>query len=79
MYLTDIVGSLITKKLKNKCIGENVTFHNALSRNCDEITIRCKDVKFNTDDGDCWITFFDEFGTKYIANGEGLDIWFEIV
>lgn len=79
MYLTDIVESLITEKLKNECIGKNVTFRNALSRNYDEITIQCKDVKFDTDDGDCWITFFDESGTKYIANGQGLDIWFKIV
>ena len=79
MYLTDLVESLITKELKNKCIGKTVTFRNTLSVHYDQITIECHDVKFCADDGDCWIEFYDVAGQRYVANGDGLDIWFDVV
>ena len=79
MYLTDLIKTLITNTLKEKCIGKRVTF-----KQIDQMyspkstTILCKDVKFCSDDGDCWIEYIDQDGNKYLSEGQGIDIWLEI-
>lgn len=79
MYLTDLIENSVTNILKEKCIGKRVTF-----KKIDQIysfeptTILCKDVKFCSDDGDCWIEYIDQDDNKYLSTGQGIDIWLEI-
>ncbi len=76
MYLSDLIESLVTNTLKEKCIGKRVTFKQMYS--FESTTILCKDVKFCSDDGDCWIEYIDQDDNKYLSSGQGIDIWLEI-
>ena len=75
MYLSDIIEPLATAKLKEICVGKQVLFYDE-----DERVIKCKDVYLECDDGDCEIIFIDENDEKHhIDDGQGIDIYFEIV
>ena len=76
MYLSNIIEPLVTKALKEQCIGKKVTFRPTYTEQT--ITILCKDVQFCSDDGDCWIKYIDQFDNEYLSDGQGIDIWFEI-
>ena len=76
MYLSDIIKPLITEKLKEMCIGKKVLFYDEYTS--DEIVIECKDVCFESDDGNCWVSFIDRDSEEYIPSGQGIDIYFEI-
>lgn len=76
MYLSDIIGPLITEKLKEMCVGKQVMFYD--EDTWKEKIIKCKDVRLACDDGDCAIIFIDEDDKKHIDFGQGIDIYFEI-
>ena len=78
MYLSDILESLVDQKLQEMCVGKKVSFYPE-ENNGDEIIITCKSVKFEDDDGDCWLEFIDSGDKKYTVVGQGIDIYFEIV
>ena len=75
MYLNDIIEPLITEKLREICVGKQVFFYD---ENANETLIECKDVYFESDDGNCWVYFIDKNGKEYISDGQGIDIYFEI-
>lgn len=77
MYLNDIIEPLITEKLKEMCVGKQILFHDNYLN--DEILVKCKDVYFESDDGDCWVIFIDEDNKEHMSFGQGIDIYFEIV
>lgn len=74
MYLLDFLNPIINKKLKTKCIGKIVSFED-FNMNVEK-TILCKNIKFYTFAGQCWIDFTDEKNKVYTI--QGIDIWFEI-
>lgn len=78
MYLSEVIKPLIDKKLQEICINKKVSFYPEEDYN-NLITITCKSVKFEEDDGDCWIKFTDENNNKYIVFGQGIDIYFEVI
>lgn len=52
---------------------------NFFDENGEEQTIFCKDAQFEDDDGNCWIKFIDSNDQEYYVDGQGIDIYFEIV
>lgn len=78
MYLSDILESLVDKKLQEMCVGKKVLFYPE-ENNGDKTIITCKSVEFGDDDGDCWLEFTDSEDKKYIVVGQGIDIYFEII
>lgn len=79
MYLSTLVKPIINKELKEKCIGKKISFDVCDETYIvDEMTIKCKDVEFCDDDGNCCIIFTDDNDQKYTIEGQGLDIWFDI-
>lgn len=78
MYLSDVIEPLLNQKLKEMCVGKKVLIH-PLENNNKETTINCKSVEFGDDDGDCWLEFTDENNNKYNVDGQGIDIYFEIL
>lgn len=77
MYLSDIIEPLITEKLKEMCVRKRVVFYDE-SSGMRQI-IKCKDVYFDSDDGDCAIIFVDEDDKEHITFGQGIDIYFEVI
>ena len=75
MYLSEIIEPLITEKLREMCVGKQIHFHDDY---LNEILIKCKDVYFEYDEGDCWIIFIDEDNKEHMSFGQGIDIYFEI-
>jgi hypothetical protein len=76
MYLDEIIEPLITEKLKEMCVGKQVMFYDGDTGK--EKIIKCKDVYFASDDGDCWIVFIDENDKEHLDFDQGIDIYFEI-
>lgn len=76
MYLSNLIRDVVTQKLRETCVGKRVYFS---GDECGEQTILCKDVEFVEDDGNCWIKFIDDNDQEYYADGQGIDIYFEVL
>lgn len=75
MYFSDLIRETVNAKLSETFVGREVTIDD-IDRQ--EVTFICKDVSFGDDDGNCWIDFTDVDGNTYAADGQGIDIWFEV-
>lgn len=75
MYVSDIIRPIVDQKLQELCLGKRVSFY---TEGDNKITITCKLVEFQDDDGNCWLRFTDTEDKRYIVFGQGIDIYFEI-
>lgn len=76
MYLSDLIRNDIDAKIKATCIGKTVTISD---ENYNDITFKCKDVSFHDDDGNAWLVFIDDGDNEHLTDGQGIDIWFDIL
>lgn len=75
MYLSDLIRDGINAKLKKTFTYKEVTI-NDVERGT--VTFQCKEVRLVDDDGDCWLEFIDTNNNTYTAEGQGIDIWFDV-
>lgn len=76
MYLSDLIREPATEILREKCVGKRVVFTPFDTE--EDIEILCKDVELVDDDGNVWIKFTSDTGVQYYAEGQGIDVWFDI-
>lgn len=76
MYLSELIENVVTSELKKTCCNKTVLITDLYDN---DVTLKCKDVVFRHNDGDCWLEFIDIYDKTYLTEGQGIDIFFKVL